>query len=618
MASPGAARLAIERESIRLAPGERAPPTEPRVNEPVDLSVYKETLLFLVTAGVVAPLFFRLRVSPVLGYLLAGVALGPYGLGSIELKAPWLSALAIHVEAIDRIAAFGVVALMFTMGLELSFERLRRMRHLVFGLGFAQVVVTTLILAAAAWRLGLAAPSALAIGAALSMSSTAIVIPMLVESKRLHSGAGRASLAVLLFQDLAVAPLLVMVGAFTAEGERGLAWQLLTTLGPAVLGLTALVVFGRLALRPFFHFVAATKSPEFFMAACLLVVLGDGLAAAASHLSMALGALVAGLLLAETEYRREIEITIEPFRGLLLGLYFVSVGAGINPAFIAARPGLVLGLAAALIAIKALTLFGLGRGFRLRSGAAAEMALLLGPGGEFGFVMIGVALAGGLIDRALATTLISAVAISMLVIPGLAKLGSLISSPRGPARAPEVPPGSEASRVIIVGYGRVGALIGDMLDRHAIPFIAVDSNAGITSRARSDGKPVYYGDAARPEYLRLCGLETARAVVVTMDSPAANEAVVQATRDLRPDVTLVARARDADHARALYGLGVTDAVPETIEASLQLSEAVLVDLGVPMGVVIASIHEKRDEYRKILAAAGAPERPRSIRAPRRA
>ena len=589
------------------------------MNEPADLSVYKETLLFLVTAGVVAPLFFRLRVSPVLGYLLAGVALGPYGLGSVARKAPWLSALAINVEGIDRIAAFGVVALMFTMGLELSFERLRRMRYLVFGLGFAQVAITMLVLAAAAWRLGLSPSSALAIGAALSMSSTAIVIPMLVESKRLHSGAGRASLAVLLFQDLAVAPLLVMVGAFSAGGERGLAWQLLTTLGPAVLGLTALVIFGRLALRPFFHFVAATKSPEFFMAACLLVVLGDGLAAAASHLSMALGALVAGLLLAETEYRREIEITIEPFRGLLLGLYFLSVGAGINPAFIVARPWLILGLVVGLIAIKGIVLFALGRGFRLRSGAAAEMALLLGPGGEFGFVMIGVALAGGLIDRALATMLISAVAISMLVIPGLAKLGARIGSPpRGAARAPEVPPDSESTRVIIVGYGRVGALIGDMLDRHGIPFIAINSNAGVTSRARSDGKPVYYGDAARPEYLRLCGLETARAVVVTMDSTTANEAVVEATRSLRPEVTLVARARDADHARALYGLGVTDAVPETIEASLQLSEAVLVDLGVPMGLVIASIHEKRDEFRKLLATAGAPERPRSTRGPRRA
>ena len=588
------------------------------MNEPVDLSVYKETLLFLVTAGVVAPLFFRLRISPVLGYLLAGVALGPYGLGAIARQAPWLSALAINVEAIDRIAAFGVVALMFTMGLELSFERLRRMRHLVFGLGLTQVVVTTLILGAAGWRLGLSPPSALAIGAALSMSSTAIVIPMLVESKRLHSGAGRASLSVLLFQDLAVAPLLVMTGALSAAGERGLAWQLLTTLVPAALVLTALVIFGRLALRPFFHFVAETKSPEFFMAACLLVVLGDGLAAAASHLSMALGAFVAGLLLAETEYRREIEVTIEPFRGLLLGLYFLSVGATINPAFILARPLLILGLVVALTVAKGLTLFGLSRAFRMPSRSAAETSLLLGPGGEFGFVMIGAALAGGLIDRALATTLITAVALSMIVIPGLAKLGARIGSvPRGAARAPEIPPDSEASRVIIVGYGRVGALIGDMLDRHGIPFIAVDANAGVTSQARSDGKPVYYGDAARPEYLRRCGLETARAVVVTMDSTVANEAVVETTRRLRPDVTLVARARDADHARALYGLGVTDAVPETIEASLQLSEAVLVDIGVPMGLVIASIHEKRDEFRKLLAAAGAPDRPRSTRGPRR-
>ena len=367
------------------------------------------------------------------------------------------------------------------------------------------------------------------------MSSTAIVIPMLVESKRLHSSAGRASLAVLLFQDVAVAPLLVMVGAFSAGGERGLGWELLGTLVPAALGLGALVGFGRLALRPFFHFVAETKSREFFMAACLLVVLGDGLAAAASHLSMALGAFVAGLLLAETEYRREIELTIEPFRGLLLGLYFVSVGAGINPAFILARPGLILGLAAGLVAAKGLTLFVLGRGFRLPPRAAAETSLLLGPGGEFGFVMIGAALAGGLIDRTLATTLISAVAISMLAIPGLAKLGARIgSAPRGAAdaRAPEIPPESELSRVIIVGYGRVGALIGDMLERHAIPFIAVDSDARVTSRARSDGKPVYYGDAARAEYLRLCGLDTARAVVVTMDSPAANEAVVETTRRL--------------------------------------------------------------------------------------
>ena len=591
------------------------------MNETIDFSLYKEALLFLVTAGVVAPLFFRLRVSPVLGYLLAGVALGPYGLGSLAAKSRWLGAFAIsNVETIDRIAAFGVVVLLFTMGLELSFERLRRMRRLVFGLGLAQVAVTMLVLSGLAMGLGLEPGSALTVAAALSMSSTAIVIPVLIEGKRLGAPVGRASFSVLLFQDLAVAPLLVMAGTFAAGGERVLGTQLLETLVPAAFALAALIVLGRLALRPFFHFVAETKSPEFFMAACLLVVLGEGLAAAASRLSMALGAFVAGLLLAETEYRREIEVTIEPFKGLLLGLYFVSVGAGINPAIIFASPEVILGLAAGLIAIKGLILCALARAFRIPLRVAAEMALLLGPGGEFGFVMIGAALAGGLIDRALSTTLVSSIAISMLAIPALAKLGALIDAPlraRRDAPPEETPPGADEPRVIIVGYGRVGALIGEMLDIHKLPFIAVDSDARLVARAREAGKPVYYGDASRLDYLRRCGIETARAVVVTMDTPRANEAVVETTRRLRQDVTLIARARDADHAHTLYERGVTDAVPETIEASLQLSEAVLVDVGVPMGLVIASIHEKRDEYRRLLAASGAPERPRSIRRPRR-
>ncbi len=516
------------------------------MTETVDLSVYKEALLFLATAGVVAPLFFRLRISPVLGYLLAGVALGPYGLGSLVRKAPWLGAFAIsNVETIDRIAAFGVVALLFTMGLELSFERLRRMRRLVFGLGLGQVVVTTLVLSAIAWGLGLKPPSALTVGAALSMSSTAIVIPVLVESKRLGLPVGRASFSVLLFQDLAVAPLLVMAGALAGGGQRGLGSALVDTLAPAALALAALIVFGRLALRPFFRFVAETKSPEFFMAACLLVVLGDGLAAAASRLSMALGAFVAGLLLAETEYRREIEVTIEPFKGLLLGLYFVSVGAEINPALIVARPGLILGLAAGLIAAKTVILYALARGFGLSSRVGAEMALLLGPGGEFGFVMIGAALAGGLINRALSTALVSAITISMLAIPPLARLGASIDSrPRLHAGAPpeEAPPKSEEQRVIIVGYGRVGALIGDMLDVHRIPFVAVDADVRLVGRARAAGKPVYYGDASRPDYLRRCGIEAARAVVVTMDSPSRQRI---GGRDDAP----AARRRDAGGAR---------------------------------------------------------------------
>jgi monovalent cation:H+ antiporter-2, CPA2 family len=274
-----------------------------------------------------------------------------------------------------------------------------------------------------------------------------------------------------------------------------------------------------------------------------------------------------------------------------------------------------------LIAVKGLILVGLAWGFRLPARVGAEMSMLLGPGGKFSFVMIGAALAGGLVDRALATTLAAAVAISMLAIPALAKLGQGIGSaprPQAGAAPEETPPGDEDGRVIIVGYGRVGALIGDMLNVHKIPFIAVDSDARLVARARAAGKRVYYGDASRPNYLRGCGVETARAVVVTMDSPSGNEAVVATTRSLRQDVTLVARAATPPTPARSTSLGVTDAVPEAIEASLQLSEAVLVDIGVPMGFAIASVHEKREEYRKVLLAAGARERFRSTRKSRRA
>jgi CPA2 family monovalent cation:H+ antiporter-2 len=591
------------------------------MNAPLDLAIYKEALLFLVTAGVVAPLFFRIRVSPVLGYLLAGVALGPFGLGRLAQRAAWLDALALtNVESIGRLAAFGVVVLLFTVGLELSFERLKRMRRLVFGLGLAQVVVSTLALGAAAYALGQKPAAALMIGAALSLSSTAIVIPVLAEEKRLGASVGRISFAVLLFQDLAVAPLLVLAAMLAGGRVENLGAGLVLTLAPAALALAAAIVVGRLALRPLFRSVAMTRSPEFFMAACLLVVLGSALTAAASGLSMALGAFVAGLLLAETEYRREIQVTIEPFKGLLLGLFFVSVGAGLDLSVLTAQPAKVLSVTAGFVVVKAAALFALTRLFGAPNGVAAEVALLLGPGGEFAFVMIAAAVAGRIVVGADGQVLLVAVALSMLAIPLLGRIGAALARSQPRALAPEAlvaPPDDESRRVIIVGYGRVGALIGEMFDAHRIPFIAVDVDANLIARERRAGKPVYFGDASREEFLRRCGIETARAVVVTMDAPAANEAVVAAARLLRPDVTLVARARDAAHARTLYRLGVTDAVPETIEASLQLSEAALVDLGVPMGLVIASIHEKRDEFRKLLVAAGASHETRGARRPRK-
>jgi CPA2 family monovalent cation:H+ antiporter-2 len=590
---------------------------------PFDPGDYKEALLFLATAGVVAPLFVRLRISPVLGFLLAGVALGPFGLGRLAERTPWLASLALtNVDAIGHLAEFGVVVLLFTIGLELSFERLKRMRRLVFEFGLAQLVLCAWAIGLAAYELGQTPAAAATIGAALSLSSTAIVIPVLAERKRLGAPVGRLSFAALLLQDLAVAPLLVLVTLLSGGPHGGsLIASLAFTLAPAALALAAVIIVGRLVLRPLFRSVALTRSPEFFMAACLLVVLGAALTAAASGLSMALGAFVAGLLLAETEFRREIQVTIEPFKGLLLGLFFVSVGAELDLSILAAQPGATLGLAAALIVVKGAIVFVLARLFGAPSRVAAEVALLLGPGGEFAFVMLAAAVAGGVVGAGDGRTLLVAVALSMMAIPLLGRLGAALSTSRrarelGP-EALVAPPDDESHRVIIVGYGRVGALIGEMLAVHSIPFIAVDVDPTLIARERRDGKPVYYGDASRDDFLRRCGVETARALVVTLDAPKANEAVVAAARRLRPDLTLIARARDAEHARTLYELGVSDAVPETIEASLQLSEATLVDLGVPMGLVIASIHEKRDEYRKLLVAAGASEKTRGARRPRK-
>jgi CPA2 family monovalent cation:H+ antiporter-2 len=350
--------------------------------------------------------------------------------------------------------------------------------------------------------------------------------------------------------------------------------------------------------------VAATRSSELFTAACLLVVLATGLFAAVSGLSMALGAFIAGLLLAETEYRRAIEATIDPFKGLLLGVFFVTVGMGLDPVRLLETPGPILIAALGLLVIKASIIFMLARLFGLAAPVATETALLLGPGGEFAFVIVGSAVAAGLVPDGLGQSVLLVTTLMMIAIPVLARLargwsGRLeLSLPAAPAEPP--PPAGETGRVIVAGYGRVGQLVGEMLARHDVPFIAIDADPVRVAAERRAGKPVYFGDSARPDLLRACGIGTARALVVTLDAPSAIEAVVAAARAERADLTVVARARDARHATQLYDLGVDDAVPETIEASLQLSEAVLVDIGVPMGHVIASVHERRDEFRAVL------------------
>ncbi|CAA2099608.1 Glutathione-regulated potassium-efflux system protein KefC [Methylobacterium bullatum] len=566
---------------------------------------YKEAIIFLVTAGVVVPLFHRLRISPVLGFIGAGAILGPFGLGRLADTVPWVSIFTIgNRSEIAHLAEFGVIFLMFMIGVELSWERLRTLRRLVFGLGSAQVLASSLVIGIILFALEVPLAASVIVGLALALSSTAVVLPVLAEQKRLNTPSGRASFAVLLFQDLAVAPMLFAIAVLGRSDGADVGGALALALGQAAIALVLIVVAGRLALRPLFQLVARTRSPELFMAACLLVIVATALTAAASGLSMTLGAFVAGLLLAETEYRRAIEATIDPFKGLLLGVFFVSVGMNLDPAQLMAAPKTILGLSIGLILIKGAVILVAARFLRIPRGVALEAALLLGPGGEFAFVLIGGAIAGGLVPDGLGQAALIVTTVTMIAIPGLAslarRLGKRMSrSNLGRARAEPVPD-KQQNRVIIAGYGRVGRQVGEMLARHKIPYLALDADAARVSEHRRLGNPVYFGDSSNPELLRRCDIANARALVVTLDNPRAVEAVVEAARAERRDITIVARARDARHATALYEMGVDDAVPETIEASLQLSEAVLVDVGVPMGLVIASIHERRDEYRAML------------------
>ena len=569
---------------------------------------YREALLFLATAGVVVPIFHRLRLSPVLGFLTAGVALGPFGLGRFGDRVDFLRFLTISdVERVASVAEFGLVILLFMIGLELTWERLERMRRLIFGLGLAQMLVTSAALAAIGhFWFELDPAPALIMGAALAMSSTGLVLGVLAETRRLNKPAGRAAFAALLTQDLAVAPVLLSISILQKTQNALSPWELLAAFAPACLALVGVILAGRLLLRPLFWLVASAQSTELFVAACLLVVVASAVATASAGFSMELGAFIAGLLLAETEFRREIEVTMEPFKGLLLGLFFVSIGAGLNLDLLLRDPLPLLVYAGGLLALKAALATGLGLVFDFPAPVAGETGLLLAPGGEFAFALLTFASVAGVLPGQHGAGAMVVVTLSMFAAPLLARLGARLT-PEKSAQAlraefahllPEGEVG--AGKVVIVGYGRVGALVGEMLNRHKIPFVAIDDAVALVAERRNEGVDIYWGSAEKPELLAKCGLGQARALAVTVTKVEAAIEIVRVAHEMRGDMTIVARARDSDHATRLYEAGATDAIPETIEASLQLAETVLVDIGVPMGHVIASIHGKRDEYREIL------------------
>jgi monovalent cation:proton antiporter-2 (CPA2) family protein len=552
--------------------------------QPLDLH---EVIVFLAAAGIVVPLIHRLGVGPVLGFLAVGLVIGPFGLTRFVEDLPWLTYIVISdLDGVRALAELGVVFLLFMIGLELSIDRMWAMRHSVFGLGSAQVVVTGTVIAGIASQFDNTLPAAIVLGAGFALSSTAIVIQLLAENRRLGTATGQTSFAVLLLQDLAVLPILFMVAAFAAPNGGSIALAFAAALGQAALAVGVILVLGRVVVRPLFRLVGSAGSREIFLAAVLLVIIGTAIATEEAGLSMALGAFLAGLLFAETEYRYQIEVDIEPFKGLLLGLFFVSVGMGIDIVQIAAKPFWLAASVAGLFVVKGSIFYGLARLFGRPRAVALESALLLGQGGEFGFLVVGLALSLGLMPKDTAQFMLIVTGLTMVATPLVARVarrlaGTLEAWEASGRRADLDLLANFGGHVIVAGYGRVGQMLSSVLDAQGLPHVGIDTDTDLVASFRHKGASVFFGDARRLDILRRVNIEHALALVVTMDSPRAAEGVVAAAHRNWPDLPIYARARDGAHATRLLAQGATHVIPETIEASLQLSEMVLMCAGVP-------------------------------------
>lgn len=532
------------------------------------MNVFEQVLVLLAAAVVAVPLFRKAGLSSVLAYLVAGIAVGPWVLGLIS-----------GVNEVLRLSSVGVVLLLFVIGLELQPSRLWALRRSIFGMGPVQVLATTAVLALAGHFLGLAPLASLIAGFGLSLSSTAFVLQMLAERRQLGAPHGRAGFAILLFQDLAVIPVLVALRLAYQPGGH-MAWPSLVI---ALAVVAALFAGGRYLLRPALRLVATFGIPETFSAAALLVVLGAGVALEAVGLSMSLGAFLAGVLLADSEYRHELEASIEPFKGLLLGLFFVAVGMSTDLGLVVRHPLLLVALTFALLALKGVLLYGLGRAFGMPGREARALAVALPQGGEFAFVLFGAAAGFGLLPRFAADVLVLVVAASMALTPILVSLNARFldrwfatSAPPAFDRIDE--PGNP---VIIAGFGRFGQIVARVLRMRRIPFTALEISAEQVDFVRRFGNKIYYGDASRFELLRAAGAADARVFVLAIDDVEASMRTAETVRRHFPGLVIYARARNRYHAHLLMELGVTHIVRETLLSSLDLSAGVLDGLGVP-------------------------------------
>ena len=559
--------------------------------------VLTQALVFLGATCLVVPALRRAKLSAVMGFLLIGVGMGPHVLGQLADAWPWLGAFELREDQPTALLAeLGVVFLLFIIGLEVSFERLWALKRYVFGLGLAQVVLTTIAIAAVALLFGNALAAAAVLGLAFALSSTALVLQLLREGHQIATPVGRISFSVLLMQDLMVVPILFLVAALGADAAGAFSGHnIFIALLTALISLLVIFTLGRALLRPLFRWVASIDSREVFIAAAILAAIGMATAAQSAGLSMGLGAFLAGLLLAETEFRHQIETDLEPFKDLLLGLFFVTVGMQIDVGLLLSNPMLILIGVAGLFAIKIAIIAPLARLFGIPWPRALAVAFILGQAGEFAFVVIAAARANGAIPEATADYMLLVTALSIFVTPFVAIFGGRIARRMVSAQHTIEPDlAQEGGHIVIAGFGRVGQTLADILDKQEIPYVAIDTDAALVGAMQSQDNPVHFGDSSRHDVLAAIGAGNAGAIVVTINNPAAVDLIVAQAKKAWPHVPVYARARDGEHARRLHELGAALASPDTIEAALQLGEALLNGIGVPDEAARRIIDERRE------------------------
>ena len=557
---------------------------------PIHSTGFSDALTILGAAGIVIPTFARLKISPVIGFILVGIIAGPFALGALAETRPWLETFSISdPESIQPFAELGIILVLFSAGLHISFRRLKTMRRAVFGIGSGELLGCAALIAIGLIIAEWPPQSAVAVGLALALSSTALVLPI----SGTTGPVGKNAFAMLLFEDLALVPMLFAIELLGGHADSD------NFLRTALLGIAvvaAMLVIGRIVLPSLFAQAARTKNPELFLAISLLTVILASLATGAVGLSPILGALIAGILIGETDYYSEVEAITAPLVGLALGVFLITVGMRIDLAALFVGWDDFLLAVAAVLATKAVVTGLLLRSTGLHAGAALETGLMMASPSETSLIVLTAAAGSGLLRPETAAFWTTVTALGLTITPILASIGRRLARRVEGGIAPDEKITAE-DRTVIFGFGRVGRVVADMLVEHDRPYLAVDSDVDSIKASRRNGYDAIFGDVARPELAKQLNLGEAAALVLTMDDPVLVARIARRVRSSFADLPIIARARDTTHAAQLYQSGVTDAVPETLEASLQLAEAVLVDVGVAVGPVIASIHEKRAAMR---------------------